>query len=274
VKLVTRQTVEMGMFVRETVGPAFEPPLLFIHGLGESGLCFECLFQMWGKSLHHMLVPDLPGYGRSAWSREEALGLTDHADLLAAWLRERRLPPVVAVGHSMGGVVALLLAERHPELLAGVVDVDGNKSPGDCVFSSQAARWGYQEFCHEGFGELQEAIHDKGATDRAQRGYYVSMRLADPRAYFRNSLELVRMSETRDMAIRLSQLPLPRLYIAGVPGGCCDETHQLLADAEVPKVDVRQSGHWPFIDNPQEFGRALLKFVRMVGSGPENRDGG
>ena len=258
-----RHSVEKGMFVREAPRQGERPPLLFIHGLGESGLCFEHLLSGLGPGRwpHHLLIPDLPGYGRSPWPSGEPLGLVDQADLLARWLRERGTWPVVAVGHSMGGVVALLLAERHPELLAGLVDVDGNKSPGDCVFSSQAAGRPLPDFCARGFHVLQRAVHRQGRDDPAQRGYYVSMRLADPRAFHRNSRELVAMSEQRDMARRLAALPVPQLYVAGVPDGCCAESHRLLAEAGVPQVDISPSGHWPFIDQPEAFQEALRRFL-------------
>ncbi len=257
-----RQAVENGMFVREVPGTG--PALLFIHGLGESGLCFEHLLRAPALAGRHMLVPDLPGYGRSVWCAGEARSLAQQADHLADWIEYRSTGPVVTVGHSMGGVVALLMAERHPALVAAVVDVDGNKSPGDCVFSSRAASWELEAFCARGFDELRAAVHAEGVSDQAQRGYYVSMRLADPRAYHRNSRELMEMSVARNMAGRLGALPVPKLYVAGVPDGCSRETHDLLAGADVPRVEVQPSGHWPFIDQEEEFCRQLDLFLKTL----------
>ena len=47
--------------------------------------------------------------------------LTDCADDAAAVLAAAGVPPVLAVGYSMGGPVTLLLARRHPERVAGFV---------------------------------------------------------------------------------------------------------------------------------------------------------
>jgi pimeloyl-ACP methyl ester carboxylesterase len=263
-ELSCQHRIENGMFVRDRPVTQARGTLLFVHGLGESGLCFEHLLDHPGLRQWRLLVPDLPGYGRSPWPREP-LGLDDQADRLARWLRQEKSSPaalpIVVVGHSMAGVTALLVGERHPEIATAVVDVDGNVSLGDCVFSRLVARQDLPAFLDRGFEQQRGLVFKAGADDRAQRGYYVSMRLADPRSYYRNSLELVAMSEREDMAGRLAALPMPAHYIAGVPGGACRRTLELLAAAGVACTRIEPSGHWPFIDQPDAFVTALLEFL-------------
>jgi pimeloyl-ACP methyl ester carboxylesterase len=244
---------ENGMFLRERIPQTSLGSILFVHGLGESGLCFEDLLERPELAGHHLLVPDLPGYGRSPWCEVAALSLEEHVDHLAAWLIRRETGPVVVVGHSMGGVLALLLAERYPQLVAFLVDVDGNKSVADCLFSSQAARFRLQAFVDFGFDELREKIFQQGIKDIAQRGYYVSLRLSDARAYHRNSLDLVELSETDELARRLADLTIPAAYIAGVPDGASSRSRDLLREAGVPLHEISPSGHWPFIDQVDGF---------------------
>ncbi len=254
------QTIERGMFVRTSRGEPNLPRLVFVHGLGESGLCFERVVCHPTLDPWTRYVVDLPGYGRSAWGDPVSLaGLADH---LAAWMRaELPSAPVVAVGHSMGGVVALLLAERHPDLLVGVVDVDGNKSLGDCTFSSQAACQPLDAFENGGFDELRSRVYVAGARDVAQRGYYASLRLCDPKSFHRHSVELVEMSGREDLATRLASLPVRKVYVAGQPGGACSRSMDLLREAKVPCVAITPSGHWPFVDQPEAFVAALAKFL-------------
>jgi uncharacterized protein len=76
---------------------------------------------------------DLRGLGDSEGDFAETTLSSDVADVLAAVaaLRERGLEPVVAVGHSMGGIAALLAAVEEPALRA--VAVLGTSSTADHV---------------------------------------------------------------------------------------------------------------------------------------------
>lgn len=253
---------EHGMFVRECPGERAEAAMLVIHGLGESGLCFEGLTAHPRFAGRRRLIPDLPGYGRSLWP-DQPRGLEEAADDLAAWLQWRKERPVVVLGHSMGGVIALLLAERHPGLVSGLIDVDGNKSMGDCSFSGPASHLSEDQFLRLGFGQLQEKVFRGAAGDPALRGYYVSMRLCDPRTFYRQSRELVELSRTETLARRLAQLPKPVLFLAGVPGGAAPRTLELIAEAKVPCLKIGPSGHWPFIDQPDQFTGAIQNFLEL-----------
>jgi pimeloyl-ACP methyl ester carboxylesterase len=164
----------------------------------------------------------------------------------------------------MGGVVGLLLAERHPQRVAALVDVDGNISIDDCTYSGRAAAMSLQAFVAGGFGRLREAILDEGPGDPATRGYYASLRLCDPATYHLHSSQLVEMSRREDLAARLAALDRPVIYIAGVPGGACDRSLDLLARAGVRTVTVGPAGHWPFIDQPARFADELARVLSTV----------
>jgi pimeloyl-ACP methyl ester carboxylesterase len=70
-----------------------------------------------------VLVPDLPGHGRSA-PLERVRRLTDLAEHVGTLAEARRFLPGAVVGHSMGGVVALRLAVQRPEAVRALVLVD------------------------------------------------------------------------------------------------------------------------------------------------------
>lgn len=248
------------IYLRDYEPEAPRLPLLWIHGLGESGLCFEEIALHRGLAGRRQLVPDLPGYGRSL-RPPEPTSLEAQADGLAKLIAARCPGPAVLVGHSLGGVVALLLAERHPEAVAGLIDIDGNISRADCVFSGRAAAAPLTAFLEGKYARLLDQIYLDGVGDPALRGYYASLRLAWPEAFHRNSAELVALSEPEDLARRLAALPMPSLYIAGRPGGASQRSIGLLAEAGVEVEEVSPSGHWPFIGQPERFIASLLPFL-------------
>ena len=259
-----RHLLHHGVFLREFGAERVPRTMLWIHGLGESGLCFEAILARLELARWRHLVPDLPGYGRTAWPGSP-LSLSDQAELLADLCGDLVGGPVVVAGHSMGGVVALLLAERFGSLARGVLDIDGNKSPGDCTFSSRAAALSPADFAAGGFDELRDRVYKAGLDDPAQRGYYASLRLADSASYHLNSRELIELSQREDLALRLAALSCPRCYIAGAPGGACLESRRLLDAVRVPVIEVSPSGHWPFLDQPDAFAAAVLEFLAEVG---------
>jgi pimeloyl-ACP methyl ester carboxylesterase len=69
---------------------------------------------------HPVHVVDLPGFGLSG-DPGRVLGVAEHADHLAAWLEAGGLPPVAVLGNSFGCQVAVELAVRHPDRVAGLV---------------------------------------------------------------------------------------------------------------------------------------------------------
>jgi pimeloyl-[acyl-carrier protein] methyl ester esterase len=88
-------------------------PLLLLHGFGGAAWNFAELVPLLAG--RRFIVPDLPGHGAS--TPLPAPSLAGFADAVAGLLDE----PADVLGHSMGGVVALRLAERHPGLVRRLV---------------------------------------------------------------------------------------------------------------------------------------------------------
>jgi pimeloyl-ACP methyl ester carboxylesterase len=104
------------------------PTLLLLHGGGDSG---EHSFarQLDGFSEHHRLVaPDQVGQGRTP-DVSGPLSYTAMMEDTAALLQHLDVKRVDVVGFSDGGILALMLAVRHPELVRRLVVSGVNISP-------------------------------------------------------------------------------------------------------------------------------------------------
>jgi pimeloyl-ACP methyl ester carboxylesterase len=93
------------------------------HGVTANHASFHPLADALGPEFT-LLAPDLRG---RAGSRDVGppFGMAAHADDVAAVVRALVGGPVLLLGHSMGGFVAVVTAARHPELVSSVVLVDG-----------------------------------------------------------------------------------------------------------------------------------------------------
>ncbi|CAN5921218.1 hypothetical protein BH11MYX3_BH11MYX3_34670 [soil metagenome] len=256
---------EHGMVVRRLArGPADRvPELVWIHGLGERSSCFDAIarHRLLDGMIH--VLPDLPGYGDSQPPVLAAEGNSlDHlAAHLAEWLTSWPARPLpVLVGHSMGGVLATLIAERMP--VRGVINIDGNLTRGDCTFSAEAAGSSITEFTSRGFATMRAAVAARGDAEPALRGYATSLAAANTEVFHRHSIDLVAVSSTEALVGRLAALTAPTLFIAGVPGGICERSRELLGAAHVPWIGIEPAGHWPFIDQIDLFAASVRAFVR------------
>src|SRR3569832_2804413 len=185
-------STEAGMSVRR-LGTGAE--LVWIHGLGESSTSFEPVVAKLPQFAHTLI--DLPGYGRSAWPAEP-FGLEALADHLAAWLKPR--PLATLIGHSMGGVLAVLLAERGAA--RAIIDIDGNVTRADCTFSAQATAITETEFVDGGFAAIRDTVYRDGVAEAPLRTYHAAMCFAQPRTFYKQATALVALSETGSMAPR------------------------------------------------------------------------
>jgi pimeloyl-ACP methyl ester carboxylesterase len=99
-----------------------EPPIVMIHGFSCDGN--DWMFQIPAfAERHRVIVPDLRGHGRTAVSDDGYVPGQFAADI-AGVLDHLGAGPVVAMGHSLGGLVASVLAVEWPSLVSAVVAVD------------------------------------------------------------------------------------------------------------------------------------------------------
>jgi len=230
------------------------PELVWIHGLGEWSVSFEPLAnQLAGYT--HVLV-DLPGYGRSPWPDREQ-SLVELATHLAQWLATR--PPAILAGHSMGGVLATLIAEQLA--VRAVVNLDGNLTRGDCTYSARGADHTRDDFLSGGFERMRLDVFVAGTTDPVMRGYFAALSAASPATFHRHACELVALSECDSLAPRFAGLACPVLFLAGVPGGICERSRGELDRLAIHWRAIEQAGHWLFVEKPGACAAQIAQFL-------------
>ncbi|MGW5449655.1 alpha/beta fold hydrolase [Streptomyces asiaticus] len=99
-------------------GPQDAPPLVLVHALGENATDWDQMVPVLAHS-RRVYALDMRGHGRSDWPGNYSLELM-RADVLR-FLDVLGLGPVDLIGHSMGGVVAYLLAQDHPQRVSRLV---------------------------------------------------------------------------------------------------------------------------------------------------------
>ncbi len=240
-------------------------PVLWIHGLGESGLGLEEMLTRVELADWDHLQIDLPGYGKTPHP-PSPVTLEAHAEVLVQALDRITSAPFVVIGHSMGGVIGQSVAEKRPDVVRAFLNVEGNISFDDCTWSRRAMEWDEEQFVRSGFRTLASEILERGMTDLAHASYYPSVRFCHPATFHRNATELVELSTEERLATRLGALDLPVGYLYGDPGGTGPHSRRLLVKAGIDPEAITSAGHWPWIDQPDLFPRRVAAFLASLPS--------
>ena len=97
-------------------------PLVMVHGLGGNAMNWMAVGPQFAKA-HHAVALDLAGFGRTPLFRRSA-AVGANAELVHRFIEEVIGEPVVLMGNSMGGHIAILEAADHPRWVSALVLVD------------------------------------------------------------------------------------------------------------------------------------------------------
>ena len=92
---------------------AAKPTIVFVHGAGLDHSWWGLQSRYFGYHGYNVLALDLPGHGRS--EGPPLATVEDMADWVKAVLDQQKIKTAAVVGHSMGALIALECAARHPK---------------------------------------------------------------------------------------------------------------------------------------------------------------
>jgi pimeloyl-ACP methyl ester carboxylesterase len=113
-------------------------PLVFLHGFGSTKEDYADVIQQTPLADRPILAYDAPGCGATACSDISVVSIPFLVSVAAAVLRAKGIERFHLIGHSMGGLTALMLADQGPMQVASLVDIEGNLAPEKTA--SSAAR--------------------------------------------------------------------------------------------------------------------------------------
>jgi pimeloyl-ACP methyl ester carboxylesterase len=127
------------------------PALVMIHGLLGSSSYYDPQSQLAGIDVR---TPDLLGYGAKR-SIAEGIGLHAQAAEIVRVLREEVGRPAWLLGHSVGGAVMMLAAGQAPELVQGLISVEGNFTLKDAFWCARIAAMPESDWAAE-YGAMED----------------------------------------------------------------------------------------------------------------------
>jgi pimeloyl-ACP methyl ester carboxylesterase len=261
------------IFVRYRIKENGKPPLLFIHGIGESGRCF---FDAYGLlSGYSVIVPDLLGYGKSEKLKTDPdYSFSNQLRILGELIDYLDLRDIIIVGHSYGGVLGTFMCrDDEKRRIKKFVNIEGCITRDTLVLSTNAVR-ALGQFKHDmpEFGEwLREGGFKKIVLEDNESAstikYFDSVIECDPEAFAQTAEELVRRTEGEDefgnneISLTYKGLELPRIFCAGTRPAM-DSTKGFLSGNNLECREFNVASHWVMLDKREEFYAFLDGFIR------------
>lgn len=230
--------------------------IVFVHG-------WMCNAEFWSRSVRafpgrRVIAVDLIGHGRS-----DKPALTYTIDVfarsVATVLKEARVSRAVLVGHSMGTPVARQLYRLYPEMVNGLVIVDGSLRPyftsdRDLQFLS-ALRDDYDAVSREFVQGMVAQIRDEALRKKITRAM-----LAGPKHVGIGAMEAL-----NEQAIwKPEPINVPVLAIYDSSAGWPEDNENFIRSL-APKLDYRAwkgVTHFLMMERPREFNDEIKSFLK------------
>jgi pimeloyl-ACP methyl ester carboxylesterase len=237
-----------------------KPTLVFIHGLGDWKETHLPSTEYSELADYGILFIDQIGYGDSSNPEHFNYTMKEQAEMLLKLIDKLDINEVVLVPHSMGGPVAVDLAEMMGSRVKGIVYAEGNVDFNDCFFSNWIIT---KNTYDEWVGGVFQGILERYKADPEQANYVTSFGKAGPVSTYRSSEDLVAVSKKDDIRDRLAALKIPVLAVFGEKNKGKFTSEAKMAD-KFPLVFIPGAEHSMMVDNPNAYYSEIARLVKSI----------
>jgi pimeloyl-ACP methyl ester carboxylesterase len=235
--------------------------IMLVHGACHGAWCWDRVAPLLAEAGYAVIAPDLPGragHGRPGWHFD----LKDYAASITGAAKEQSAP-VIAVGHSMGGMVIAAAAEAAPDLfnrlvfLSAFMPIDGDSLASIAAMDKHSDLGGATRLdLLKGIVTIKPArLGPVYCGDCSDAAIASAQARIGPESV-RPSLTKVRLTEERFGAVPRSYIRCTRDRALSV-----QLQDQLVARQPCDRVATLDASHSPFLSMPAPLARAILSVI-------------
>lgn len=236
-------------------------PLVCLHGFGSTKEDYADLTMRADFADRDLIFWDAPGCGASRLSDPDAPTIPFLVATAKAVCDALGLERFHLLGHSMGGLTALFLAQGNPDRVLSFIDIEGNLAPEDCFLSRQIVE--HPADTPDAFmAGFQDRVRQRAEYGSALYAIALPQKVR-PTTFKPVFTSMVELSDTADLLDIMAGLPCPRIFIYGAQN---DHLSYLprLPDMGVKVIEIPDAGHFPFYSNPPALWSAIAAILDEV----------
>ncbi|CEP37211.1 MULTISPECIES: alpha/beta hydrolase [unclassified Halomonas] len=240
--------------------------VVLIHGLFGSLNDPKILAEFDQVEVH---APDLIGYGALSQQETAGIDLLAQAEHVAKYILDAGIEQAHIVGHSVGGAIAVLLADRFPELVASLISVEGNLTIKDAFWSAELASMpiekveeivaGYRHAPSDWFASAGVPITEW--TSRLATSWLSNQPATTIKAQAKAVVEATKPSTYLQTLSRLIDSGLAVSLIAGSRSPDGWDVPDWLTRTCTMRINIADTGHLMMAESPARFSSAVQTCV-------------
>ena len=242
--------------------------VLFIHGIGESGLCFLEAFHASLPGDFNIIVPDLLGFGRSSLAADQDYRFSKQIIRMRALLESLGVGEFHLVGHSMGGNIGTLFCHQHGDQVLSFVNIEGDLTSDNRFITEPAmqseADGRFEEWLRDDFSQHQilNLCHQWPSTVR----YLASLNMCQSSAFLACVHEIYELMESSPgsntglIGKTYLELNTPRVFCWGTES-LSESAQAFLMGSTLQHQAFSGSFHWVMLDQTIQFYSFLSEFL-------------
>ncbi len=241
---------------------AGKSPLILLHGLAANGLCWTAIAREL-EAEYDVIMPDLRGHGKSS-APEHGYRYEDHANDVVGLINGLGISAPVLIGHSMGGLVATVVASHFASLIRGLVLADPT-----FISSKQQREVRDSDVADQHRRMLTWSLEDVVQDIRSRhpdRSLSIIETIARARLATSMSAFDVLTPPNPEYHEFVSSIDVPCLLVIGGAGVVSAELASELRhlNPKLQVVQIKDAGHGIFYDQPDQFSAVVKSFLHSI----------
>lgn len=258
---ISLQIDEVAVTVSAIARDGTQAPIVFLHGFGSTKEDYADIVRQASLQDYPFLAYDAPGCGETTCSSFDNMSIPFLVATALAVLDHMHIDRFHLVGHSMGGLTALMLAHQLPERVLSFIDIEGNIAPEDCFLSRQIIE--YPAPTAQAFFErfIERTLH----TPAYSSPLYAASLPHKVRAEAVHGIfsSMVELSDHANPMAKFLGLPCPKMFMYGEQNDGLSYLQHIQSKG-VQLAEIPECGHFPMYSNPPVMWREIAAFLAKI----------